>query len=174
MKVSEIKTMIEYNHWANQRLLTKVKQLSQEEFSRRDQIGSSSIQQALLHIVDGENFWRMAAQTGQGPARRLTVEQLPDLEAVIDYWDQEAGRLSAYIAGLQEDELQSQFEYRWGISKPRQWVRWQCLLHIVNHGTQHRGEIGLVLGQLDSSPGSLDLVTFITRQAVKEKLKRKK
>jgi uncharacterized damage-inducible protein DinB len=174
MKITEIETMMEYNRWANQRLLSKVTQLSAEEFTLPERIGPNSIQQALLHIVDAEYFWRLAVQTGKGPSRRLSVGQLPDLKVLIDYWNLEAGQLSVYIAGLQDEDLQAKFEYRWGSSKPRQWVRWQCLVHIVNHGTQHRGEIGLVLGQLDLSPGSLDLITFITRQSVKAKLKRKK
>jgi uncharacterized damage-inducible protein DinB len=47
-------------------------------------------------------------------------------------------------------------------------------IHIVNHGTRHRGEIGLVLGQMTLSPESLNLTTIITRRSGKAKLKRKK
>lgn len=171
MKATEIVTMIDYNRWANHRLLRKVKLLQKDQLFLSAQIGPKSIFEALLHILDAEYFWRLAVQTGLGPADRLTVKQLPDLEALMGYWEQEAAELSAYGSRLKDKDLGAQFEYRWGTAKPRQWIRWQCLLHIVNHGTQHRGEIGLVLGQLGHSPGSLDFVIFMTQKSVKSKLK---
>ena len=171
MNTSEIKTLIEYNRWANQRLFRKVKQLEDPQLFLPGQVGPNSVFEALLHILDGEYFWRLAVQTGLGPTERLSVEKLPDLEGLLIFWQQEANQLSAYVDGLKENDLGAEFEYRWGSSKTRRWIRWQCLIHIVNHGTQHRGELGLVLGHLGHSPGSLDLVTFVARQAVKSKLR---
>ena len=38
---------------------------------------------------------------------------------------------------------------------------WQLVTHVCNHGTHHRAECGLLLGQLDRSPGDIDFVYFM-------------
>jgi uncharacterized damage-inducible protein DinB len=37
---------------------------------------------------------------------------------------------------------------------------WQLLLHVVNHGTQHRSEAAVLLTAAGLSPGDFDMVDF--------------
>jgi uncharacterized damage-inducible protein DinB len=37
---------------------------------------------------------------------------------------------------------------------------WQTMLHVTNHGTQHRSEAAALLTQAGHSPGDLDLIDF--------------
>ena len=39
-------------------------------------------------------------------------------------------------------------------------VLWNLLAHVVNHGTQFRGEAGVALAAYGQSPGDLDLLLF--------------
>jgi uncharacterized damage-inducible protein DinB len=41
---------------------------------------------------------------------------------------------------------------------------WHCLLHVVNHGTQHRSEAAALLTEYGSSPGDLDVTMFLNEQ----------
>ncbi|MCB0024762.1 MAG: hypothetical protein KDD91_17125, partial [Caldilinea sp.] len=43
----------------------------------------------------------------------------------------------------------------------RERVRWHCLLHVVNHGTYHRGETAALLTGLGHSPGELDFTVYL-------------
>ncbi len=45
--------------------------------------------------------------------------------------------------------------------KPRQRVLWHCLVHVVNHGTQHRSECAAMLTDFGHSPGDLALALFL-------------
>ena len=42
---------------------------------------------------------------------------------------------------------------------------WQMVLHIVNHGTHHRGQITHMLRQLGQKPVNLDLIGYYRRQS---------
>lgn len=37
---------------------------------------------------------------------------------------------------------------------------WQLLAHVMNHGTQHRSEVAVLLSAAGRSPGNLDMVFF--------------
>ena len=37
---------------------------------------------------------------------------------------------------------------------------WQMLVHVVNHGTQHRAEAAVLLTAASRSPGELDLINY--------------
>jgi uncharacterized damage-inducible protein DinB len=42
---------------------------------------------------------------------------------------------------------------------------WQMLVHVVNHGTQHRAEAGTLLTAEGRTPGDVDLWDFAVLQA---------
>ena len=42
---------------------------------------------------------------------------------------------------------------------------WQMLVHVVNHGTYHRGQITTMLTAEGRSPGELDLINYAEEQA---------
>jgi len=46
-----------------------------------------------------------------------------------------------------------------------EWVWRQVLVHVVNHGTQFRGEAAVLLSQYGYSPGDLDFIAFLRQRA---------
>ena len=69
--------------------------------------------------------------------------------------------MRAFLAGLTDDDLQRIVHYRTTKGVQGENPLWQLLLHVVNHGTQHRAEAAIMLTQHGCSPGDVDLIVFL-------------
>ena len=46
------------------------------------------------------------------------------------------------------------------------WILWQVLVHVVNHGTQHRAECAALLTGFGHSPGDMDMSLFFNERDI--------
>ena len=151
-----------YNHWANQRILDTCAQLTQEEFLRGE--GSStanpSIRDTLVHTMGAQEIW-LARWGGVSPTRVLDPKDFGTLALVREYWDQVEQHTRGFLAAVEENVLQEMMHYTNTRGQPFVYLRWQTMVHQVNHATQHRSEIALLLTQMNHSPGDLDLLVYM-------------
>ena len=68
--------------------------------------------------------------------------------------------MRAFLATQDRERLEEVIAYQTTSGSPQQNVLWQILVHLVNHGTQHRSEVALALTSLGRSPGDLDFILF--------------
>jgi uncharacterized damage-inducible protein DinB len=156
-------TLYEYNYWANARILGAAARVSQAQWSAPRTHSLESLRRTLLHALDTEFGWRMLCQYGQATPV-LTEADFPTLELLQQRWQEEESAMRAYLAGMQGDDLNGLVRYTTGEGEKRERVLWHCLLHVVNHGTQHRSEAAALLTEYGSSPGDLDFTVFLNEQ----------
>ena len=70
--------------------------------------------------------------------------------------------MRTYLAGLSDDDLTSHLRYTVDNGEKRDRILWHCLVHVVNHGTQHRSEAAAILTSFNCSPGDLDFTVFLS------------
>ena len=75
----------------------------------------------------------------------------------IDYF-REQHAMREYLTSLNDEALSSYVRYTTPEGKER--GLWHCLLHVVNHGTQHRSFAAVILSDNGHSPGGLDFTAF--------------
>ena len=69
-----------------------------------------------------------------------------------------------YLTSLGDEDLANFVRYTTDSGQKRERVLWHCLLHVVNHGTQHRSEAAAILTSYGHSPGDLDFTLFLSQQ----------
>ena len=156
-------TLVEYNSWANHRVLVKVNHLTSAERFRETTLSYQTIMGTLVHILDTQWYWREGAQSGKLPTQSLSPNDFPNFVSLRRRWDEEDRFLLDYVRGLSADELNASVTYNWLWARPRIRPLWHIIQHIVNHGTHHRSEVGQHLAVLGQSPKDLDFINFVSK-----------
>ena len=161
MYLSEVRDLYHYTDWATERLLEATAHLSESQFNDEMPNGIGSIRVTLVHLVSGYWEWREIWEGGN-PTATLNPQDFPTLETIWVRWQEEKQRMNDLLASLPDEDLERQITYSSAMLPGRvfQLPLWQLMLHLVNHGTQHRSEIAMRLTQLGYSPGELSMSFF--------------
>ncbi len=163
MNKQDIQLLYKYNHWANMRILNAASNLTPEQFLAPASFPHRELRSTLTHILFAEWIWRTRWQ-GESPAHRFKPEDFPTLDSLRLRWQQEVKSLNAYIDSLTDKKLSSTFQYTTTKGDALENILCQVMAHVVNHGTQHRGEAAAILTELGQSPGDIDLIVFLREQ----------
>ncbi len=167
MNAQDIWTIYEYNYWANKRILDTSAKVSQEQFDAPAAFPYGGLRGTLLHILDTEWGWRALFQNIELAADLLEAD-FPTLATLEARWREEENAMRAYLNRLSTEDVAGHLRYTSSSGEPRDRILWHCLLHVVNHGTQHRSEAAALLTAYGHSPGDLDFVVFLNEQGTKD------
>lgn len=165
MNISDIQLLYDYNYWATHLILGKAAELSPEQLNEPTGFPWSSLHGTLVHTLDSEYVWRQICQHGIVVEHRLDeTESFPTLDSVVAYWKNEEQAMRDYLNSLRDGDME--IIVRYDIPEgQRARVLWHCLVHVVNHGTQHRSECAQMLTNVGHSPGEIDLTRFLNIRA---------
>jgi uncharacterized damage-inducible protein DinB len=161
MNKDEVQLLIDYNEWANARVLQAAGQAGEEAFIAPARLSYGSLRGTLVHILSTEITWRQRWQGGVSPTALLAESDFETLADLRWRWVAEAQSLRRFITELDGATLNRPLAYTNTRGIKYQNVLWQLIAHVVNHGTQFRAEAAVTLTQLGHSPGDLDLLAFI-------------
>jgi uncharacterized damage-inducible protein DinB len=164
MNIEYIRMIYDYNHWANARILESAARVPPEHWTSAA-LGYCQLRDTLVHALSAEWNWRSRWQ-GVSPKAMLDPADFPTLEHVRLRWRAEAGSLADFLAGLSDADLQARFAYTTTSGKPMSNMLWHTMVHLVNHGTQHRSELALLLTELGHSPGDIDIIAFLREKGL--------
>jgi uncharacterized damage-inducible protein DinB len=165
MTPEEMRTLYDFNAWANRRELDAAAALTNEQFTK--QLGSSfsSVRDTLAHIMGAEWVWLERFQ-GRSPGALPEATRFPDVASFRKAWLEQEGHLLSFVGGLSQEDLNRILEYKTLKFGTYSNPLWQSMQHVVNHGTYHRGQITTMLRQLGAQPILTDLMHFYRERAV--------
>ncbi|MGH6689469.1 MAG: DinB family protein [Gammaproteobacteria bacterium] len=165
MIVETMRTLYQYNAWANARVLDTAERLGPEPFATPHDAACPSVRDTLVHTMSAQWIW-LERWLGRSPTTMFEARDFPDLASIRARWTEIERDTQRFVAGLTEARLASVVEYRNTRGEPWAHTLGQQMVHQVNHATQHRSEVAVMLTRCGHSPGDLDFLIFVeTRPA---------
>ncbi len=165
MLVEAVRLMYAYTNWATGRVLETAKACTNEEWLAPQSAGRGPVRDTLVHMVNAQRGWLSwwDGSRDRDPAllTQLDPAAFPDAAAVQAAWTAVHAATDRFLAGLTDETLQQEFERLASNGVPMRLPLWQMMLHVANHGTQHRSEVAAMLSAFGHSPGDLDLVRYL-------------
>ena len=160
MSKQDFLILYQYNAWSNAKILDAASNVTQEQFLAPAPFPHGSLRGTLVHALFGEWVWRNRWE-GNSPTHRLKPEDFPTIESLRERWLAEESKLMDFAESVTDEKLNQPFNYNNTSGKPLTKILWQAMVHVVNHGTQHRTEAAAMLTDFGCSPGDIDLIYFL-------------
>jgi uncharacterized damage-inducible protein DinB len=167
MTKDDIQLLFEYDRWANNRVLQAASALGVQEFTR--DLGGSfrSVRDTLVHIIGGEWIW--LAYWKQPPDCPASLADLrtrrdvlfnpgafPNVASVHLKWVGVEKEQTDFANHVTNELLGKMLPFR------TTQVRLVHLMqHLANHSTYHRGQVALMMRQLNVEPLATDFHVFL-------------
>jgi len=174
MTKGDIQLLYEYDRWANWKIFDATSTLTNEQFTRNLGGGFPSIRDTLLHIVAGEWIWLQYWKAESLNMKFVTelehrrnslfhtdLFQTPD--AVREKWKEVEREQLEFVEATSDETLNRMLPHR-TIYVPLV----QLMQHVANHSTYHRGQITLMLRQVDCEPIETDFHVFLLERSSKK------
>lgn len=162
-----LRSLLEYNAWANADLFEKVRALPEEEVTKNRVKSLGSILIQLHHIMVIDNIWlahmegREHGYKDRRGAPYGTLDEAWEKREALD------ARLMAYLDGLDQDALEEVVDYQLIESSAGSMSRAMCFTHLVIHGSYHRGWVTDMFCQAGAQQPIPDLTVY--ERVVREK-----
>jgi uncharacterized damage-inducible protein DinB len=158
VSVDTLRLQLDYSAWATQRLLDVAAKLSPEELTRDFHTSDKCVLDTLVHIYAADRIWLSRVQA----APRATFVDAEDrnLTLLQTEWPALHQRWKLWMRDFSDADVLAMVPYKNMRGVPYTKPVWQIVLHVVNHGTHHRGQISGFLRAMGHTPPPLDLMEF--------------
>jgi uncharacterized damage-inducible protein DinB len=166
MQTEDVLVLLGYSYWATEIILDTASRLSPAQFtsSVTPDPGQGSLRGILVHMLDTEIGWRQIIQ-GLELSPDLVEQDFPELSSLRNRWAMERENWFSFCRGLSHEALNEAFTYQVNNGPVRTRLVWQPIVHVLNHGTQHRSEAAYLLTGYGYSPGDLDFNYYLHIQS---------
>lgn len=157
MNADAFRHYYEYHFAENRKIWNDfVTVLSDEQFVQDVNHSMGSVRNQVVHLMSDDDQWFSGLRGIEIPYP-LDPANFTDRGAIRKYWDTVEQHMRGYLAELRDDML---FEKPFPEGVDENLILWQILLHVVNHGTDHRAQILRTLSDLGIKTGPQDYIFY--------------
>lgn len=153
-----------YAQWAAGRVLTAAEGLTAAELAHDFQTSEKNVAGTLAHVFAADRVWWHRVRAA--PLEKfIDPEKDFRLETLRAEWPSLLRQWEEFLAAQDEAALAGKIEYKDLKGNSHTTPLWQIVLHVVNHGTHHRGQVSGMIRALGHVPPPLDLIAFYRAMA---------
>jgi uncharacterized damage-inducible protein DinB len=161
MNADAFRQLYDYHFRENRKLWDSyITSLSQEDFTRHSAYSLGSVRNHIVHLTEVDTIWFSELRGLTEPAIPF-MDEGDDRTTIREQWDAVEAMMREYLAGLRDEML---FAKPIVLEEDKDLVTWQVLLHVVNHGTDHRAQLLRLLNDLGVRTGPQDFVFYLYEQ----------
>jgi uncharacterized damage-inducible protein DinB len=157
MNADAFRHLYDYHFAENRKIWDRfIIPLSQDLFTQDVDYSVGSVRNQTVHLMSCDDFWFSGLRGFEMP-EMLDPANFEGREKIRTHWDNIEQTMRDYLAELRDDML---FE------KPlsggdKDLLLWQILLHVANHGTDHRAQLLRLLNDLGVETAPQDYIFYI-------------
>ncbi len=159
MNADAFRHFYDYHFTENRKMWDSyVTPLSYEQFTQAVDYSHGSVRHQIVHLISADEVWFSELQ-GVEPSEPFPSADFDDRESIRAHWDSVEQSMHDYLADLQDAML-----FDKPIEEPEEdqdLMVWQVLLHVVNHGTDHRAQLLRLLNDLGVETTSQDYIFYV-------------
>lgn len=156
-----IRTLTRYKAWANELTFSAVSNLPPGEATKKRETRFGNMVNTLNHVFVIDDVFQAHLQGRKhGHAARNTPSHPP----LADLWEAVRKMDAWYVAfadALTADELDRMIHFEFIGGGKGAMTCQEMVLHVVNHGTYHRGFVADMMYQAGVTPDATDLPVFL-------------
>lgn len=158
MNANAFRHFYDYHFTENRKIWDRyVTPLSQEQFTQGVGYSHGSIRDQIVHLMSADDYW-FSGLRGITRPEPLNPMDFNDRQILRTRWDSIEQSMRDYLAQVRDEML---FEKPFTDGEDPDLLLWQALLHVANHGTDHRAQILRLLNDLGVETTSQDYIFYI-------------
>ncbi len=131
--------------------------LSYDQFTQAFEYSRGSVRDQVVHLMTTDEAWFSGLRNVE-PPEKFPAAVADDRPVIRAYWDGVEKDMRAYLASLRDDML---LQKPWTDGEDKDLILWQVLLHVANHGTDHRAQALRLLHDLGVKTTSQDYIFYV-------------
>jgi uncharacterized damage-inducible protein DinB len=159
MNASAFRQFYDYHFSENRKTWDSyIASLAYDKFIQSASYSHGSVRDQIVHLISVDEVWFCELQ-GIEPLEPFPSSNFDDREIIRTRWDNLEHSMRNYLAELRDDSL-----FAKPIKEPQEdqgLMVWQVLLHVVNHGTDHRAQLLRLLNDLGLKTTSQDYIFYV-------------
>ncbi|MFK7730841.1 MAG: DinB family protein [Pseudomonadales bacterium] len=150
-----------YKQWTNELLFAAAKELTQEELTSQRSIVFGSVIRTLHHTFAMDVVWQANLQGQSHSFSTRNPDECPSLETLFLDQREIDGWYLKYAEALEKTDEDEVVNFTFVGGGDGAMTRRDILLHVVNHGTYHRGNVTGMMYDCSVEPPTTDYSVFL-------------
>lgn len=145
MNMQMMRRLYATNEALHRRLWASIEHLSNEQFVQEVPYSIGSVRNHMVHLASVDQRW-LSRVAGIALLDRLRYEDYPTKTVARAVWEEAQARVRDVLAVLADEDLARPLTFDIQRADPQRTFTasatvWQILVHVLNHGTDHRAQV---------------------------------
>lgn len=157
MDADMFRSLYDYHFALNHKLWDEcIVPLTDEQFTRKVEYSIGSARNHVVHMLNIDDRW-FSGLRGEPVPGFLNPVHFFKRDVIREKWDGIEARMQDYLKDLRDSDLKTQ---PFMASDKDPTALWQILLHVANHGTDHRAQLLRILSELGVKTFPQDYIIY--------------